>query len=98
MVVSMISALARVPVRHDLAMTGEITLTGKVLPIGGVKEKVLAAYRAGIRKVVLPRENEKDLQEVPEEVKKVMNFFLVENINQVLELALAKEELIEINN
>jgi len=98
MVVSMISALARVPVRHDLAMTGEITLTGKVLPIGGVKEKVLAAYRAGIRKVILPRENEKDLQEVPEEVKKVMNFFLVENINQVLELALAKEELIEINN
>ncbi|MBP9015001.1 MAG: endopeptidase La [Candidatus Atribacteria bacterium] len=98
MVVSMISTLARVPVRHDLAMTGEITLTGKVLPIGGVKEKVLAAYRAGIRKVILPRENEKDLQEVPEEVKKVMNFFLVENINQVLELALAKEELIEINN
>jgi len=94
----MISTLARVPVRHDLAMTGEITLTGKVLPIGGVKEKVLAAYRAGIRKVILPRENEKDLQEVPEEVKKVMNFFLVENINQVLELVLAKEELIEINN
>lgn len=98
MVVSMISALARVPVRHDLAMTGEITLTGKVLPIGGVKEKVLAAYRAGIRKVILPQENEKDLQEVPEEVKKVMNFFLVENINQVLDLALTKEELIEINN
>jgi ATP-dependent Lon protease len=98
MVVSMISALARVPVHHDLAMTGEITLTGKVLPIGGVKEKVLAAYRAGIRKIILPQENEKDLQEVPEEVKKMMNFFLVENINQVLDLALAKEELIEINN
>ncbi len=85
------------PVRHDLAMTGEITLTGKVLPIGGVKEKVLAAYRAGIRKVILPQENEKDLQEVPKRLK-MMNFFLVENINQVLDLALAKEELIEINN
>jgi ATP-dependent Lon protease len=78
-------------------MTGEITLTGKVLPIGGVKEKVLAAYRAGIRKVILPQENEKDLQEVPKRLK-MMNFFLVENINQVLDLALAKEELIEINN
>ncbi|HXL01990.1 MAG TPA: endopeptidase La [Candidatus Atribacteria bacterium] len=98
MVVSMISALAQIPVRHDVAMTGEITLTGKVLPIGGVKEKVLAAYRAGIRKVILPRENEKDLQEVPEEVKKTMNFSLVENINQVLDLALVKEELVEVKN
>ncbi len=98
MVVSMISALARVPVRHDVAMTGEITLTGKVLPVGGIKEKVLAAYRAGIREVILPRENEKDLQEVPEEVKKTMNFLLVENVNQVLDLALVKEELVEIQN
>jgi len=97
-VVSMISALARVPVRHDVAMTGEITLTGKVLPVGGIKEKVLAAYRAGIREVILPRENEKDLQEVPEEVKKTMNFLLVENVNQVLDLALVKEELVEIQN
>ncbi len=95
MVVSMISALAKIPVRRDVAMTGEITLTGRVLPVGGIKEKVLAAYRAGIRTVILPWENEKDLQEVPEEVRKTMNFLLVESVDQVLDLALVSEELIE---
>ncbi|HPU08430.1 MAG TPA: magnesium chelatase domain-containing protein, partial [Candidatus Atribacteria bacterium] len=95
MVVSMISALAKIPVRRDVAMTGEITLTGRVLPVGGIKEKVLAAYRAGIRTVILPWENEKDLQEVPEEVRKTMNFLLVESVDQVLDLALVSEEFIE---
>jgi ATP-dependent Lon protease len=76
------------PVRRDVAMTGEITLRGRVLPIGGLKEKVLAAHRAGIRTVILPKENEKDLQEIPGKVRKQMRLVLVAHMDEVLKEAL----------
>jgi ATP-dependent Lon protease len=82
------SALSRIPVRRDLAMTGEITLRGKVLPIGGLKEKLLAAHRAGLFEVILPKENEKDVAEVPENLRSAMKLHFVENMDQVLALAL----------
>ena len=85
---AMASALTRVPVRRNVAMTGEITLRGKVLPIGGVKEKLMAAHRFGISTILLPKDNEKDLVEVPEEVRDVMDIRLVETIDEVLALAL----------
>jgi ATP-dependent Lon protease len=84
------SALSGRPVRRDLAMTGEVTLRGKVLEIGGVKEKVLAAYRAGLRQVIMPKSNEKDLRDVPDEVKKNMHFIFVERMDEVMHLALLK--------
>ena len=79
------------PVRKDLAMTGEITLRGRVLPIGGVKEKVLGALRAGIKTIVLPKENEADLEDVPDEAKKQLTFHLAETLEDVLKLALVPE-------
>jgi ATP-dependent Lon protease len=82
------SALSRIPVRRDIAMTGEITLRGKVLPIGGLKEKLLAAHRAGLFEAILPKENEKDLSEVPENLRSVMKLHLVDNMDQVLAIAL----------
>jgi len=82
------SVLSRRPVRRDLAMTGEVTLRGRVLEIGGVKEKVLAAYRAGLREVILPKSNEKDLRDVPDEVKSHMAFTFVSTMDEVLRLAL----------
>ena len=82
------STLSGRPVRRDVAMTGEVTLRGKVLEIGGVKEKVLAAYRAGLREVILPKSNEKDLRDVPVEVKQNMAFTFVEKMDEVLHLAL----------
>ena len=82
------SVLSRRPVRRDLAMTGEVTLRGRVLEIGGVKEKVLAAYRAGLREVLLPKANEKDLRDVPEEVRGHMTFTFVTSMDEVLRLAL----------
>ena len=82
------SALSARPVRRDVAMTGEVTLRGKVLEIGGVKEKVLAAYRSGLREVILPKSNEKDLRDVPEEVRGHMAFTFVERMDEVLHLAL----------
>ena len=88
MATAMASALAHVPVRKNVAMTGEITLRGKVLPIGGVKEKLLAAHRFGIDTIILPKDNEKDLVEVPEEVRDALNVNLVETIDEVLSLAL----------
>jgi ATP-dependent Lon protease len=88
MATAMASALARVAVRRNVAMTGEITLRGRVLPIGGVKEKLLAAHRFGIDTIILPKDNEKDLPEVPEEVRNAMCINLVETIDEVLALAL----------
>ena len=82
------SALSGRPVRRDIAMTGEVTLRGKVLEIGGVKEKVLAAYRSGLREIIMPKSNEKDLRDVPEEVRKNMSFVFVERMDEVLRLAL----------
>lgn len=95
MVVSMLSALAKIPPRREVAMTGEITLTGRVLPVGGIKEKVLAAYRNGIKEVILPKENEKDLIEIPQEAKKKIKFHLVEEVDQVLSIALRKQPALE---
>jgi len=88
-VTSLISALLQAPVRKDVAMTGEINLRGKVLPIGGLKEKVLAAYRAEIKIVICPKENEKDLHEVPKNVLKAIEFRYVDSLDEVLRVALA---------
>jgi ATP-dependent Lon protease len=82
------SVFSRRPVRRDLAMTGEVTLRGKVLEIGGVKEKVLAAYRAGLREVILPKSNEKDLRDVPDEVRENMAFTFVASMDEVTRIAL----------
>ena len=94
MATTLVSALTRIPVRRDVAMTGEITLRGKVLPIGGVKEKVLAAYRAGLREVILPKSNEKDLRDVPDEVRANMAFTFVQSMDEVLRLALLPAPII----
>jgi len=88
MATALVSALSRRPARHDVAMTGEITLRGRVLPIGGVKEKVLGAVRAGIRTIVLPKENAADLDDLPEEVRKTLDVHVVEDLGEVLSLAL----------
>jgi ATP-dependent Lon protease len=90
MATAIASALSRIPVRRDIAMTGEITLRGKVLPIGGLKEKLLAANRAGIMEVILPQENEKDMADVPENLRNTMKFRFVENMDQVLQIALER--------
>ncbi len=90
MATTIISAIARIPVRRDVAMTGEITLRGKVLPIGGVKEKVLAAHRAGITTVILPKDNEKDLKDIPASVQENLKIVLVETMDEVLDIALEK--------
>jgi ATP-dependent Lon protease len=89
-VTALVSLLLGKPVRHDLAMTGEITLRGKVLPVGGIKEKVLAAHRAGIRAVILPARNQKDLEEIPKGVLEELEFHFVENLDQVLRIAFGK--------
>jgi ATP-dependent Lon protease len=88
MATALVSALTEVPVRKDIAMTGEITLRGKILPVGGVKHKLLAAYRADITEIILPKENEKDLDEIADEVRDVLQFHLVEKMDEVLSLAL----------
>lgn len=85
------SVLSRRPVRRDLAMTGEVTLRGKVLEIGGVKEKVLAAYRAGLRELIMPAANEKDLRDVPEQVRATIKFSFVQTMDEVLRIALMPE-------
>jgi len=85
---AMVSLLTQKPVRNDIAMTGEVTLRGKVLPVGGIKEKMLAARRAGLNKVILPAKNKDDLEEIPEHVKKNMQFFFAEKLEDVLALAI----------
>ncbi|MCF8010541.1 MAG: endopeptidase La [Clostridiales bacterium] len=89
---SLASALSGRKVRNDIAMTGEITLRGRVLPIGGIKEKVLAAHRAGIKTVLLPQDNKKDIDEIPGNIKKQVKIVLVGNMDDVIEIALMKEE------
>lgn len=91
MCTAIISTLTNTPVRKDIAMTGEITLRGKVLPVGGIREKVLAAHRAGIRKVLLPKDNEADIQEIPEGVRNEMEFVLLKTVNDALKQVLVKE-------
>jgi len=91
MAVALVSAFTGAPVRVDIAMTGEITLRGKVLPVGGIKDKMLGAYRAGIREVILPEENEKDLEEVTDDVKEEMTFIFVNHMDKVLENALIQD-------
>jgi ATP-dependent Lon protease len=92
MAVAVVSALTGRKVRNDVAMTGEITLRGRVLPVGGIKEKTLAAHRAGIRTIVMPKANMKDVEEIPAEVVKDIHLVFVENMDQVLEAALVKQD------
>ncbi|MCK5147189.1 endopeptidase La [bacterium] len=88
---SMISLFTQQPIRHKFAMTGEITLRGKVLPVGGIKEKMLAAYRAGIKQVIIPKLNEKDLIDIPDNVRKKMTFYPVDWLSEVFDLTLVKD-------
>ncbi len=88
MMTALVSLLTGICVRHDVAMTGEITLRGRVLPVGGIKEKVLAAHRAGIKRVILPERNAADLEEVPEEIRETLEFIPVSTVDEVLVNAL----------
>jgi ATP-dependent Lon protease len=88
MTTALVSLLTGRLVRSDVGMTGEVTLSGRVLPIGGVKQKVLAAHRAGLKTVILPARNEADLDDVPEQVREEMTFHLVDQVDKVFELAL----------
>ncbi|NLF00177.1 MAG: endopeptidase La, partial [Anaerolineales bacterium] len=90
LVTAVASVLSQQPARGDVAMTGEVTLQGQVLPIGGIKQKVLAAHRHGLKTVILPRANEIDLDEVPEEIRNELTFVLVEHVSEVLDVALAR--------
>jgi ATP-dependent Lon protease len=91
MATAIASALTRVPVKHDVAMTGEITLRGRVMPIGGLKEKLLAAHRGGIKTVIVPKENRKDLREIPRRVLRALRIVLVDHMDDVLREALVLE-------
>ena len=91
MVTSIVSVLTGIPVRKDIAMTGEVTLRGHALAIGGLKEKLLAALRGGIKTVLIPEENEKDLAEIPDNVKNGLTIIPVNNVSQVLEKALTEQ-------
>ena len=91
MVTSIVSSITNIPVRRDVAMTGEVTLTGQVLPIGGLKEKLLAAHRAGIKEVLIPKENEKDLVDMPKKIIDDIKITSVEYADQVIKIALTKE-------
>ena len=87
---ALVSALSKIPTRKEVGMTGEVTLRGRVLEIGGVKEKVLAAHRAGLTTVILPKANAKDLEEIPKNVKKDLQFIFAEHMDEVLKVALTK--------
>ena len=91
MVTSIVSVLTQIPVKKDIAMTGEVTLRGNVLPIGGLKEKLLAALRGGITTVLIPAENEKDLTEIPDNVKNGLTIIPVAHVSEVLEHALTRK-------
>jgi len=91
MALAIVSALTGIPVRKDVAMTGEITLRGRVLPIGGLKSKILAAHLAGAKMVIIPHKNEKDLRDIPDEIRKSMKIVLVDSMEQVLEAALRRK-------
>ena len=86
----MLSALTKIPVKKNVAMTGEITLQGRVLPIGGLKEKALAALRAKIDTIIVPKKNQKDLDEIPKYIRRKINFVFVENMDDILKVALVK--------
>ena len=90
MYTTLVSVLTKIPVKKDVAMTGEITLQGRVLPIGGLKEKLLSALRGGIKTVIIPEENEKDLAEIPDNVKEGLKIIPVSNVKEVLKIALAR--------
>jgi ATP-dependent Lon protease len=90
MVTSIVSVLTRIPVKASVAMTGEVTLRGRVLPIGGLKEKLLAALRGGLKTVIIPKENEKDLAEIPDNVKKALEILPVATVDEVLARALLR--------
>jgi ATP-dependent Lon protease len=92
MFVALTSLLTNKPVRSDIAMTGEITLRGLVLPVGGIKEKVLAGMRAGIKTIILPKKNEKDLEEIPEHIRNQMNFKYIQRMDEAIELALKQTD------
>jgi ATP-dependent Lon protease len=89
---ALVSAMSGRPARKDVAMTGEITLRGRVLPIGGVKEKVLGAHRAGITTIILPKDNEADMEDIPEDVRKQLTFHCVSTLDEVFEIALMPAE------
>ncbi|MEL0124814.1 MAG: S16 family serine protease, partial [Alphaproteobacteria bacterium] len=91
MVTSIVSALTNIPVKRDVAMTGEVTLRGRVLPIGGLKEKLLAALRGGIKTAIIPSENEKDLKEIPQNVKDGLKIIAVDHVDEVIKIALTKQ-------
>jgi ATP-dependent Lon protease len=90
MATAIISVATRIPVRADVAMTGEVTLRGRVLPVGGVREKALAALRAGIKRVILPRKNLQDLRDIPADLKRRIEFVPVDHMDDVLEAALER--------
>ena len=102
MVTSIVSSITKIPVNREIAMTGEVTLTGQVLAIGGLKEKLLAAHRAGIKQVLIPKDNEKDLVDIPQKVKEDIKITPVEIVDEVLKISLTKElkkiEWIEIDH
>ena len=95
MCIALISALSGKPVRGDIAMTGEISLRGRVLPIGGLREKTMAALRAGVRTVIIPKENEPDLQEIDPLVRRQLNFCTVDHADQVREIVFPQEDVQE---
>ena len=90
MATAVVSALTGKKVRTDVAMTGEITLRGRVLPIGGLKEKVLAAHRLGIKTIILPKENKRDMDDIPNNIRKQLEFVLVEHMDEVLNCAMVE--------
>jgi len=90
MVTSIVSSITGIPVKREIAMTGEVTITGKILPIGGLKEKLLAAHRAGIKKVLIPEDNKKDLAEIPDKIKSDMEITTVSHVDNVLQISLTK--------